>query len=360
LQTQTEYLAQSIERANTRLASLKEHQESVQRALAEAEAPTTAIEQELQRELEQRLQVESELNLAKQQVATNEHAIRELEQQRSGLLEIIEQIRSELEKLRTARQGVQVRCATYQEQIAELDFQLDTLTPTIPENANILEWEEKLASISKRIERLGPINLAAIEEFEKLQERKNYLDAQNQDLVTALETLEGAIRKIDHDTRERFKETFVAINTKFQDLFPKVFNGGKAYLELTENSLLESGVQIMAQPPGKKNSSIHLLSGGEKALTAISLVFSIFQLNPAPFCMLDEVDAPLDDLNVQRFCNLVKEMSSTIQFLFVTHNKLTMEISHQLAGVTMQEPGVSRIVSVDIDTAISLAGADKK
>ncbi len=356
IQTQVDYLAQSLERANKRLEGLKEHQVSIEKSLAEAGAPLAGLEQELQSELEKRLVIEAELTLAKQKVTGIEQELRELDEKHTLQQETNEKIRVSLERARTEREGMQVRNATYIEQVTELELQLEVLNAAIPEQAVVSEWEEKIAHLASRIERLGLINLAAIEEFEKLQERKNYLDAQNQDLVTALSTLEDVIRKIDHDTKERFKEAYSSINQKFQELFPKVFNGGKACLEQTEDNLLETGVFIMAQPPGKRNSSIHLLSGGEKALTAISLIFSIFHLNPAPFCILDEVDAPLDDSNVFRFCNLVKEMAKTIQFIFITHNKLTMEIAGQLVGVTMQEPGVSRIVSVDIDQAVTLAG----
>src|SRR5690554_2705122 len=184
-----------------------------------------------------------------------------------------------------------------------------------------------MEQISLRISRLSQINLAAIDEFRQQSERKEYLDSQNTDLEDAMKTLENAIRKIDRETRTRFKEYFDRINHGLQELFPKVFGGGHAYLELTDEDLLDAGVAIMARPPGKRNSTIHLLSGGEKALTALSLVFSIFRLNPAPFCMLDEVDAPLDDANVGRFCNLVREMSPVIQFIFLTHNKIAMEMA---------------------------------
>ncbi len=173
--------------------------------------------------------------------------------------------------------------------------------------------------------------------------------------MEALETLENAIRKIDRETRTRFKDTFDRVNSGLQELFPRVFGGGHAYLEMTGEDLLDTGVAIMARPPGKRNATIHLLSGGEKALTAISLVFSIFRLNPSPFCMLDEVDAPLDDANVGRFARLVREMSETVQFIVITHNKITMEMAHQLMGVTMQEPGVSRLVSVDVEEAVAMA-----
>ncbi|MBT4519523.1 MAG: chromosome segregation protein SMC, partial [Halieaceae bacterium] len=205
------------------------------------------------------------------------------------------------------------------------------------------------------VARLGPINLAAIDEYDLQAERKNYLDAQNEDLETALGTLESAIRKIDKETRNRFQETFDKVNSGLQELFPRFFGGGHAYLEMTGDDLLDTGISIMARPPGKKNSTIHLLSGGEKALTAIALVFSIFHLNPAPFCMLDEVDAPLDDANVGRYARMVKEMSETLQFIYITHNKISMELADQLMGVTMQEPGVSRLVTVDVNEAAELA-----
>jgi chromosome segregation protein len=216
-------------------------------------------------------------------------------------------------------------------------------------------WEEEAERIAQRIQRLGPINLAAIEEFTEQNERKQYLDAQHKDVTDALETLENAIHKIDRETRTRFKETFDKVNVGIQELFPRLFGGGHAYLELTGEDLLDTGVTVMARPPGKRNSTIHLLSGGEKALTAVALVFSIFRLNPSPFCMLDEVDAPLDDANVGRFCDMVKEMSETVQFIFITHNKITMELSNQLTGVTMHEPGVSRLVAVDVEEAVQMA-----
>jgi len=211
-----------------------------------------------------------------------------------------------------------------------------------------------LESTSEKIRRLGAINLAAIEEYDQQAERRNYLEAQHAELTEALETLERAIKRIDQETRVRFRETFDQVNNGLQTLFPRVFGGGAAWLTLTGDDLLETGVAIMARPPGKKNSTIHLLSGGEKALTALSLVFAIFQLNPAPFCMLDEVDAPLDDANVGRYAKLVKEMSESVQFIYITHNKIAMEAAERLMGVTMQEPGVSRLVSVGIDEAAEL------
>ncbi|MFT7675606.1 MAG: chromosome segregation protein, partial [Gammaproteobacteria bacterium] len=199
-------------------------------------------------------------------------------------------------------------------------------------------------------------NLAAIDEQKEQAERKDYLDAQQQDLLTALETLESAIRKIDRETRDRFKETYEHVNSRISDRFPKLFGGGEAHLELTENDLLNTGVVIMARPPGKRVTNLQLLSGGEKALTAVALIFAIFELNPSPFCMLDEVDAPLDDANVGRFCAMVEEMSEQVQFIMITHNKITMELAQNLNGVTMHEPGVSRLVSVNVGEAAELAG----
>ena len=237
----------------------------------------------------------------------------------------------------------------------EAGYDLNGVIETLPEGATESDWEQQLAQLDARIQRLGAINLAAIEEYEQQSERKRYLDAQNADLDEALNTLEQVIRKIDRETRARFKETFDKVNQGLQALFPKVFGGGNAYLELTGDDLLDTGVTIMARPPGKKNSTIHLLSGGEKALTAIALVFSIFQLNPAPFCMLDEVDAPLDDANVARYARMVKEMSARVQFIYITHNKIAMEMADQLMGVTMHEPGCSRLVTVDVEEAVALA-----
>jgi len=244
-----------------------------------------------------------------------------------------------------------------QGQLEELGGNFEALLEALPEDVDMQEWQSELERFANRITRLGPINLAAVDEYQQQSERKHYLDAQNEDLESALETLEAAIRKIDKETRNRFKDTFDQVNAGLQELFPRVFGGGAASLEMTGDDLLDTGVSILAQPPGKKNSTIHLLSGGEKALTAIALVFSIFQLNPAPFCMLDEVDAPLDDANVGRYARMVKEMSEKVQFVFITHNKITMEMADQLMGVTMHEPGVSRLVTVDVEEAAELAAS---
>jgi chromosome segregation protein len=281
--------------------------------------------------------------------------MRECENERARLEAALEKRRSELEQQRLSTQELETRAKTIAEQVVEADYMLDQVLADLPEGADESEWERRLQQVESRVQRLGAINLAAVDEFKIESERKTYLDAQDGELNEALETLESAIRKIDRETRTRFRETYDTVNHSLQALFPKLFGGGHAYLALTGDDLLDTGVTIMAQPPGKKNSTIHLLSGGEKALTAIALVFSIFKLIPAPFCMLDEVDAPLDDANVGRYAGMVKEMSETVQFIYITHNKIAMEMAHQLMGVTMNEPGVSRLVTVDVDKAVELA-----
>ena len=260
-----------------------------------------------------------------------------------------------MEKSRLDVNSCQVKIEAVEEQLSQEKETATNLLTSIDEIASKDDWKDQLETIDRKIQRLGPINLAAIDEYNQNAERKTYLDNQNKDLTDALTTLENAIRKIDKESRTRFKETFDELNKNIKDMFPKLFGGGHAYLQLTGDELLNTGVSIMAQPPGKKNTNIHLLSGGEKALTAVALVFAIFKLNPAPFCILDEVDATLDDHNVSRFCELVKSMSDDVQFVFITHNKITMEIANQLLGVTMHEAGVSRLVSVDVDEAVEMA-----
>ncbi|ABL99721.1 chromosome segregation protein SMC [Shewanella amazonensis] len=267
----------------------------------------------------------------------------------------IDHLTHTLESLKLRREGLKGQGDTQLGQLAEANIRLNEVLPSVPPHASVEEWQQRLEKLRSKISRLGAINLAAIEEYDEAKARKDYLDEQDRDLEQALESLEEAIRKIDRETRSRFKATFEQVNADLGTLFPKVFGGGSAYLALTDNDLLETGVTIMARPPGKKNSTIHLLSGGEKALTALSLVFAIFRLNPAPFCMLDEVDAPLDDANVDRFCRLLQEMSASVQFIYISHNKITMEMADQLVGVTMHEPGVSRIVAVDIEEAVAMA-----
>jgi len=299
--------------------------------------------------LEHKLQQE---RTAQQQT---EALITQLAGQHTHTQRAMEEQKELLDKVRFEQQDSNVRQQTITEQLEEIDADPEKILQALSVDAEEQEWKRRLESFIKQIDRLGSINLTAIEEYKSQAERMNFLNEQHDDLIDALNTLEQAISKIDNESRRRFKETFDKINTGLQLKFPKLFGGGQAYLELTEADLLEAGVNIIARPPGKRNSSIHLLSGGEKALTAVALVFSIFDLNPAPFCLLDEVDAPLDDANVVRFSQMVEEMSSSVQFLYISHNKVTMEIAKQLAGVTMKEPGVSRMVSVDIEDAIEMA-----
>src|SRR5699024_3964131 len=275
--------------------------------------------------------------------------------QRSQAEQRAQEVRAQLEQQRLSLQTLTVQKETFSQQLQAQQLDVHQLLEHLPADAQISVWEQQLSAVATRIERLGAINLAAIDEYRQQSERKTYLDAQNDDLVEALDTLENVIRKIDRETRNRFKETFDLINSGLQELFPKIIGGGHASLEMSGDDLLTTGVAIMARPPGKKHSTIHLLSGGEKALNALALVFDIFQLNPAPFCMLDEVDAPLDDANVVRYARLVKEMSETVQFIYITHNKIAMELADQLLGVTMHEPGCSRLVAVNVEEAAALA-----
>ena len=357
LLTQLGSMRESIDRTNSQVAQLRERRDSLAASLNENDNPLEGLQLELEQQLELRLQSEGELGEARQLVADVEHQLRQAEQQRAGIEHRAETVRGELERQRIANQALQVQRENIHTQLVQHDHQVEDVLQNMPEGANEPEWQQALERVANRISRLGPINLAAIDEYNLQSERKNYLDLQNEDLETALETLQSAIRKIDKETRNRFRETFEKVNTGLQELFPRVFGGGSAYLEMTGDDLLDTGISIMARPPGKKNSTIHLLSGGEKALTAIALVFSIFQLNPAPFCMLDEVDAPLDDANVGRYARMVKEMSGKVQFIYITHTKISMELADQLMGVTMHEPGVSRLVTVDVEEAAEMAAS---
>jgi len=355
--TQLHAVLEGIERLQVQVARLQERREQLHAVFNQHEDPTLELQEDLAAQLERRLTVERELTTARQALETIEEQMRETEKRRSQLEQQIQTERVELEQHRLSAQDLATRSKTIAEQISEHRFDLDSLLAALPEDADLSQWEEELERLANRIQRLGPINLAAVDEFKLESERKTYLDAQNAELEEALQTLEDAIRKIDRETRTRFRETFDLINSSLQELFPKLFGGGHAYLELTGDDLLDTGVTIMARPPGKKNTTIHLLSGGEKAMTAIALVFSIFELNPAPFCMLDEVDAPLDDANVGRYARMVEEMSARVQFIYISHNKIAMEMANQLMGVTMHEPGVSRLVSVDVNQAVELAEA---
>jgi chromosome segregation protein len=349
-------LKQTMTHMQTQLNVLTKRKATLQADLENAQS-LAELEQTLSIALEQRLSVETQLNTARATMETMEQEVRTLESNRQALERELSKIRDLLETMRLDCNSLKVKSENLVEQLTELNASVEDILQTLPEEATAEGWHAQLEQLTQRINRLGPINLVAIEEFATCSERKEYLDRQYNDLQEGLTTLESAIEKIDKETRARFKETFDKVNHRFEELFPTIFGGGRAYLELTGDNLLDAGVTVMACPPGKRNSTIQLLSGGEKALTAIALVFSIFHLNPAPFCLLDEVDAPLDDANIGRFCNLVQLMSEKTQFIFISHNKLAIEMAKHLIGVTMHEPGVSRLVSVNVEEAISMAGA---
>jgi chromosome segregation protein len=345
----------ALERVQAQRKYLVDRRAELARRIAELEQPLADERASLELQLDERLQVEDSLARARAAVESCEHSVREAESRRVDAQQAVNAARDEVSNARMAAREIEVRAETVRDQFNASGLDHESLVAELSEEANVQDWSEKLESTGRKIARLGAINLAAIDEFEEKSERKEYLDKQFEDLRESLETLEAAIRKIDGETRTRFRDTFSRANEGLSELFPRLFGGGQAYLELDSDDLLSAGVTVMARPPGKRISTIHLMSGGEKALTAVALVFAIFKLNPAPFCLLDEVDAPLDDANVGRFSDIVREMSDTVQFVLITHNKTTMEAMNQLAGVTMHEPGVSRLVAVDIDEAVQLA-----
>lgn len=341
-------LVQSLETVSAQLASV---------ALQQGDQQTAKLSEQLAQLLNQQQCQHQALTALRTQQSSLTETLNSIGLKQKQELGQLEGLTQRLSTLKLRREGVKGQADSQLATLSEQHIVLAQIVDALPRDGQPDKWQRDLDQIRQKIVRLGAINLAAIEEFDQQSERKSYLDHQDNDLNNGLATLEEAIRKIDKETRTRFKATFDTVNEDLGRLFPKVFGGGRAYLALTEDDLLETGVTIMAQPPGKKNSTIHLLSGGEKALTALSLVFAIFRLNPAPFCMLDEVDAPLDDANVERFCRLLKEMSQSVQFIYISHNKITMEMADQLIGVTMHEPGVSRIVAVDLEQAVAMADA---
>jgi chromosome segregation protein len=348
---------QALLRLQSQRQQLAERISAVSVQLAEAEPELDALQHALDVELGRQLEVQAQLADGRHALELVEEALRADEATRLDVERKAAVEREQVDTLRMQVREIEVRQEAVQERFAATGLGLADVIQTVPENAVADDWDARLIQVRAGVERLGPINLAAIDEFAEQTERKTYLDAQFADLSSALEILEQAIRKIDRETRTRFQETFDNINIGLKRLFPRLFGGGHAYLSMEGDDLLAAGVTVMARPPGKRNSNIHLLSGGEKALTAVALIFSIFELNPAPFCLLDEVDAPLDEANVGRFCDIVREMSKTVQFVVITHNKTTMEMTSQLMGVTMNEPGVSRLVAVDIDEAVKMAAS---
>ncbi|MDP8985675.1 MAG: chromosome segregation protein SMC [Pseudomonadota bacterium] len=348
-------LTTTLARVENQLAGLALRRDDLAAQLANGEAPLAALLEQIEAALQVRAQIEIELQAAK--IASDELNVllRDRETHHASIAERVEAARGAMDDARLAAQQVRVRRETVAEQLATTGFELAALLDSLAPEATVETWESQLEETKGKIERLGQVNLAAIGEFKEQSERKEYLDRQCKDLTDALETLESAMRKIDRETRARFQDTFDRVNAGLKEKFPRLFGGGHAYLELAGEESEMAGVSVMARPPGKRNSTISQLSGGEKALTAVALVFAIFDLNPAPFCLLDEVDAPLDENNVGRFCDIVREMSSSVQFIFITHNKSTMELASQLVGVTMNEPGVSRLVAVDVDEAVRMA-----
>ncbi|OGA18046.1 MAG: chromosome segregation protein SMC [Betaproteobacteria bacterium RIFCSPLOWO2_02_FULL_63_19] len=312
------------------------------------------LRKSLQQALQSRLSCEQALSAARARQDDTANQVRAQEEARATTERKLQPLRDRIGELRLKEQAARINCEQFSEQLAEAGTDEDALEAMLREGQKAAALQGEITRLANAIAELGAINMAALDELVTSQERKQFLDAQAADLAEALQTLDSAIRKIDRETRELLRSTFDAVNEHFSRLFPALFGGGDARLIMTGEEILDAGVQVMARPPGKKNTTIHLLSGGEKALAAIALIFSMFQLNPAPFCLLDEVDAPLDDTNTERFCELVRKMSQQTQFVFISHNKLTMEMAGQLIGVTMQEQGVSRVVAVDIEEALKL------
>ena len=348
-------LHDSIKRAQQHVDTLQNRLDVLADRYNELTAPDKTQSTLLNEKLMLHHQLDEELGVQRQRVEELQNQLNESERVGKQEEQQANTVQDKIQQEQLHEQGLSVRASSLLESLSELSADVDVLLSGIPTHVTLQAHEKTLIDFDDKIKRLGAINLMAIEEYQTELERKEHLDGQYMDLMEALATLDTAIAKMDKETQLRLKDTFDQVNASFQALFPRLFGGGNARLELTCDNLLDAGILVMAQPPGKRNSSIHLLSGGEKAMTAVALVFAIFQLNPSPFCMLDEVDAPLDDLNVKRFCELVKEMSQFVQFLFITHNKVTMELAEHLIGVTMREPGVSRVVTVDVEEALSIA-----
>lgn len=341
-------LVNNIDTNNKELESMSGNVEILKNNHHSPDSKLSELENILSENLKIQNSKDEELKQKRIKITELAERISILEKNRSETLSLVENIRYEISEDEKSIQEVVGQVKSIKEQLQELSIDKKSILDA-DIDYDLTKWKKREAELSSAIDRMGPINLAAIDQFKEYEERKSYLSMQKEDLVAALNSLEDAIKKIDKDTKERFKDTFEKVDKKLQDIFPKLFNGGKAYLKMTENDLLKTGVAVFASPPGKKLTSINLLSGGEKALTALSLVFALFSLNPSPFCMLDEVDAPLDDVNIERFCNLFTEMSDKIQFIVITHKKITMEYVEQLIGVTMGEKGVSKLVNVSME-----------
>ncbi|TCS70556.1 condensin subunit Smc [Sulfuritortus calidifontis] len=353
IEARLQELAERRGQAERRLEELAQGLENAREELMGMDP--AAAQAELEAALERRQAAEQTLIAARNALEGENQRLREMEQQRLNTERALEPLKANIQALELKLQEARLREAQFAEQLAEVD--VEELAAKLPEGARDSDYAADIERLGRQIAELGAVNMAAVQELEEAQARKSYLDAQAEDLTTAANTLEEAIRRIDAETRSRLKATYDTVSREFRNLFTDLFGGGEAQLILTGEEILDAGLIVVAQPPGKKNSSIHLLSGGEKALTALSLVFAFFRLNPAPFCLLDEVDAPLDDSNTERYCNLVRKMSGETQFMFITHNRITMEMAQHLVGVTMPEPGVSRPVAVDVEDAVRLAEA---
>ena len=348
---------EAIERDRRRIEELEERRGALDGSLVESEEPLVQAKATLDERLGRRASLEAVMREAQREVERIEEGMRRTDEERQRQAGEVQRERETLERVRVESRETLVLRRTVEERLDASGQHVGELLERAGADAEPGDWAGKLEAMERRIARLGSINLAAIDEHEQQSERKAYLDAQHADLEEALATLGTAIQKIDRETRTRFRETYERVNEHLAATFPRLFAGGSAALQLTSDDILGAGVTVMARPPGKRNTSINLLSGGEKALTAIALTFAIFELNPAPFCLLDEVDAPLDDTNIGRFCELVEEMAQRVQLVLVTHNKITMEIAGQLIGITMSEPGVSRLVAVDVEEAVEMAQA---
>jgi chromosome segregation protein len=356
LATREAELKRIIDTATQQAASVAAEEERVREDLARLS--DAAAQAGLQNALNIKMEREAALAAKRSEYDDLTTKLRASDERRLQLERELEPLRQRITDFQLKEQAARLGLEQYTQLLTDAQADLEAVSASIlANNVRLGGLQGEIDRIHRDIAALGAVNLAALEELASASERKLFLDAQSTDLTDAMNTLEDAIRKIDAETRELLGGTFKVVNEHFGRMFPELFGGGNAKLVMTGEEILDSGVQVMAQPPGKKNQTIHLLSGGEKALTAIALVFAIFQLNPAPFCLLDEVDAPLDDANTERYAKLVSSMSKETQFLFISHNKIAMEMAEQLIGVTMQEQGVSRIVAVDMESAVSMADA---
>jgi len=328
-----------------------------QARLEQARLDDSAAREGLEQWLQRRVAAEATMRDARARQDELAQSVRSLDEQRLNLERELPPRIDRVTELKLKEQAARLAAEQFERQLVEAGADQEALAARVERGTSASSLQAEITRLAQSIEELGAVNLAALEELESARERREFLQTQSSDLKAAIATLEDAIRKIDRETREMLRSTFEQVNRYFGELFPRLFGGGDARLLMTGEEILDAGVQVMAQPPGKRNSTIHLLSGGEKAMAATALVFALFKLNPAPFCLLDEVDAPLDEANTERFCDLVRSMTEQTQFLFITHNKIAMEMAEQLVGVTMQEQGVSRIVAVDIDDAVKLAAA---